>query len=171
MCKQYTVAINLINLCCKIHWYRSNYANQISCMYLSCLPTKPIGTILTHWNLEPPCLQIPILHHVTRGLFQFLNACLIRFVSYQVRAWEIVEIDVISTRQHSQMVRTHLPVHLEYFSNPKFPRWNPSTSRSQYCITSWDNNNKIAYQNITNNLRYKLLVGLFRPPPTKKTAT
>ena len=47
MCKQYTVAIKLINLCCKIHWYRSNYANQISCMYLSCLPTKPIGTILT----------------------------------------------------------------------------------------------------------------------------
>ena len=82
--------------------------NSINCMYLFFCQQSQSAQFWSHWNLEPPCLQITILHDVTRRVFQFLNACLIRFVSYQVRAWEIVEIDVISTRQYSQMVTRRL---------------------------------------------------------------
>ena len=46
MCKQYTIAIKLINLSGGgNHWYRAKYVNSISYMYLSFLPTNPIGTI------------------------------------------------------------------------------------------------------------------------------
>ena len=85
MCKQCTIAIELINLSVKIHWYRAEYVNSISCMYLSFLPAKPVGTILTALETgTPPFLQIPILHHVMRREFQFLNACLIRYVLYRI---------------------------------------------------------------------------------------
>ena len=48
MCKQCTVAIKLINLSVKIPTgIPPNMKNSINCMYLSFLPTNPIGTILT----------------------------------------------------------------------------------------------------------------------------
>ena len=60
----------------KIHWYRTKYVNSISYVYLSFLPAKAIGTILTtlgtgtSFSVDP---NIASCHETC--VSQFLNDC------------------------------------------------------------------------------------------------